>query len=476
MKRLRFPTMPGLILISFALVALPLLASLLLTVRQVDELVRTSRLGMLAIQIDTSNSRALLDRALSIERSARQYLATQDAAFKAMFDVHRDHAMDQLKRLERPHQDLALVAELTTTRWALNDLAELIETGEGGDSATLVTPALERLHQAVEAVVSVQSAAARLAGDELLAATERLQRSLVWQAALVIPVSLVLAAVLFSLITTPLRRIGRTIHALGRGDLGARVEGHGTRDLQLLCQRLEWLRTRLVDLEAQKSQFLRNVSHELKTPLTNIREGAELLTDGGADCESGEQAEVAGIVRDNSIRLQSMIEALLRHGAEADQSAGEVNQEVALDELVRDLIERQVPAAQARSVTIDHALEPVRRSGNARRLQVIVDNLLSNALNHTPPGGRIEVRLHSSPAAITLDVKDTGPGVPETARERIFDWFYTRPRSPGAPVSGSGIGLAIAQEYAEQHGGRILLLPSEEGAHFRLVLNAGEAQ
>lgn len=474
MKRMRSPTLPGLILIGFALVALPLVASLLLTIRQVDQLARTGRLSMLAIQLDTSHSRALSDSAFSIERSVRQYLVLQDDSFKAIFDEHHARAADLLARLERPRQEPVLVAKLTSARLALNQLGALLDAGDAGDSVADVTPALDRLHNAVAAVITEQGANSRKAAGDLLEATERLQRALLWQAALVLLISTGLAALSFNFITAPLRQIGHAIRALGRGDLGERVDLHGTRDLRLLGQRLEWLRTRLIELEAQKSQFLRNVSHELKTPLTNIREGADLLAGNGSFDDPVEQAQVATIVRDNSIRLQIMIESMLRYGAESDQSAGEINQEVDLDQLVLGVIEKQLPAAQAREVAIDHALDPAKWTGNLKRMQVIFDNLLSNALKHAPRGGRVEVQLRSSPQATTLDVRDNGPGVPAAAREKIFDWFYTGPRSPDIPVSGSGIGLAIAREFAEQHAGRIELLPCTEGAHFRWVINEGE--
>jgi two-component system sensor histidine kinase GlrK len=108
--------------------------------------------------------------------------------------------------------------------------------------------------------------------------------------------------------------------------------------------------------------------------------------------------------------------------------------------------------------------------GNRKRLEVIVDNLLSNAVKYTPAGGRVDVTLDSRDGRAVLDVRDSGPGVPHEDRDRIFEWFYTGARPPGAVVAGSGMGLAIAQEYAAQHGGKIELLPSDSGALFRLTL------
>jgi two-component system sensor histidine kinase GlrK len=99
-----------------------------------------------------------------------------------------------------------------------------------------------------------------------------------------------------------------------------------------------------------------------------------------------------------------------------------------------------------------------------------VDNLLSNAVRHSPCGGEIEVRLAVENGAAVLDILDQGPGVAAQDAPHLFDWFYTGRPPPNAVVAGTGIGLAIAQEYAQQHAGRIEHIPSARGAHFRLTL------
>jgi two-component system sensor histidine kinase GlrK len=271
-------------------------------------------------------------------------------------------------------------------------------------------------------------------------------------------------------IARPLRQIGRRILSLGRSDLGEPITVKGARDLELLGQRLEWLRLRLLELEEQKAQFLRNVSHELKTPLTNIREGAELLSEDSANGVAGEYRQVARIVRDNSLRLQQMIEELLRYGSEGDITADQESQLLQFDQLVLAVMERHALTAKAHAVEMIPRLESVELEGNAKRLQVIVENLLSNALKYAPRGGYIMVELAAGPEDVKLDVRDNGPGIPESDRERIFEWFYTGARPPGSIVAGTGFGLAIAQQYAGQHDGQITLLPSSEGAHFQLTI------
>jgi two-component system sensor histidine kinase GlrK len=161
---------------------------------------------------------------------------------------------------------------------------------------------------------------------------------------------------------------------------------------------------------------------------------------------------------------------LLRYGAEGDLAAGEPDQTVELHNLAAEVVERHAQAAATRNVALRQDLRPAVITGSPKRLQVIVDNLLSNALKYTPPGGHVEVSVTAGVGSVQLDVHDSGPGVAEQDRARIFDWFYSGPKPQDSIVAGSGMGLAIAQEYAEQHDGRIELVPDSGGAHFRLTL------
>lgn len=470
MKRRRSPTLLGYILLGFALVAMPLVASIVTAIAQVDRLARESRSDMMSVQQNTVASRGLVERTTSMERNARQYQALQDPSFRSLYEEHRIAARALLDQLAAQAQGVEISAAVSRVSRSEQRVTALLDASADAAGAKKLLTALDALRKDVMAVVRLQNAISRAMASLLPDKANSLQRTLIIQAALVIPVSVGLAVILFIVIAPPLRQLGQGIRALGRGALGEPIQIRGVRDLEELGQRLEWLRIRLVELEAQKAQFLRNVSHELKTPLTNVREGAELLLEESDEDVPKDLALLARIVQRNSIRLQQMIEALLRYGAEGDLTAGQPDQALRLDHLVMELIEQHALDAAAHSVRIEHALEAVQVVGNPKRLQVIVENLLSNALKYTPPGGHIEVRLKQETGEIELDVRDTGPGVAEEDRSRVFEWFYAGPRPPGSIVAGSGMGLAIAQEYAVQHDGRIDLLPTTEGAHFRLTL------
>ena len=164
-------------------------------------------------------------------------------------------------------------------------------------------------------------------------------------------IALALAILFAVLIARPIRQLDQAIRRMGTADFGHRIEVNGPQDLRYLGQRLEWLRSRLSDLEAQQNRFLRHVSHELKTPLTAVREGAELLRDDVGGKLSPEQRDIVRIVRDNTLSLQKLIEDLLKyHQARAAEPATLGPVPVA-DVVRRVLREQKLAAVKSLSAT-----------------------------------------------------------------------------------------------------------------------------
>src|ERR1700722_3414066 len=131
---------------------------------------------------------------------------------------------------------------------------------------------------------------------------QRAQQNLLWQTLLLVPMTLAVVGVFTYLFGRPIRAIDRAISELGRGTFSRPIVIKGPADLERLAAQLEWLRGRLLDLAQEKNRFLRHMSHELKTPLANIREGTELLMDGAVGELDSNQREVAGILRENGIK------------------------------------------------------------------------------------------------------------------------------------------------------------------------------
>jgi two-component system sensor histidine kinase GlrK len=291
-----------------------------------------------------------------------------------------------------------------------------------------------------------------------------------WQLLAVVPVVMFLAIGFSILITRPIRQIDAAIRRLGGGQLRVPVAVSGPQDLVQLGDRLEWMRRELLDVEQQKNRFLRQVSHELKTPLTALREGAELLSEEAVGKLTPEQREIAEILRHNSVELQKLIEDLLSFGASQFRKVTVDLGPVDIREVIGRVAEDQRLAIRARNLTLDIAAEDVMIPADSEKLRVVLDNLLSNAVKFSPPGGVIGVAARFDGDALELDVTDQGPGIPRQERTRIFDPFYQGSQDGAGPVRGTGIGLSVVKEYVFAHGGSVEVVDSGRGAHLRIRL------
>lgn len=472
------PTLLGLMLLGFMLVALPLVGTIATALFKLDEFADDGREALTAVQQNASLSRALADRLTEAERAARQYQALGDSAYKALYHDHRREVRLLFKRLQGLNQEPSMAPALAQASRSEAAAHAALEGSSPGITPNQLEAAFALQHADALALVQAYNALARDLGRAMPERAGELRTLLMSQAALVIPLSVAFAALFSALITRPVKQLDRSIRLLGQGALNEPVEITGTRDLEELGHRLDWLRRRLLELEAQHLRFLRNVSHELKTPLTNIREGAELLLEEtqwvtGNAAPTGstrERQTISRILHDNSLRLQQMIEALLRHGAGGDGAPKATDHSHPLDQLVHEALDELALTVHARSIITRTELDPAMVAGNLQQLRAIIGNLLSNAVKYAPEHSEITLSLTIEDDIAMLDVRDQGPGVRPEDAAHLFEWFFTGPRPAAAMVAGSGMGLAIADDYARQHGGNIALIESASGAHFRLTL------
>jgi two-component system sensor histidine kinase GlrK len=223
--------------------------------------------------------------------------------------------------------------------------------------------------------------------------------------------------------------------------------------------------------------FLRHVSHELKTPLTALREGSELLAEGTAGPLSPGQGEIVGILQQKSVQLQQLIEGLLNYHR-AQESVGRMElTAVRFDRVVERVLDDHRLAVQARGIRADLRLDPVILQADEEKLRAVAANLVSNAIKYSPDEGMISLALRREGDEVVFDVRDAGPGIPPEDHDRIFDWFYQGEDVHRGRLRGSGLGLAIAREFVIAHGGRIEVVKDlAAGAHFRVTLASGTSR
>lgn len=213
---------------------------------------------------------------------------------------------------------------------------------------------------------------------------------------------------------------------------------------------------RLRELDRLKDEFVSLVSHELRTPLTSIFGYLELFVEETAGKLEATEAHFLDVVQRNAERLLHLVEDLL-FVARIDSGRLELDeQEVDLGAIAADTVEAARPGAKRRQIEVrllgSRSL-PFR--GDPARLGQLIDNLLSNALKFTPPGGEISLELASSGAGVRLVVADTGLGVRPDEIAHLFERFYRTEEATESAVQGTGLGLWISKAIVEAHGGTI---------------------
>jgi len=235
--------------------------------------------------------------------------------------------------------------------------------------------------------------------------------------------------------------------------------------------------TNLRRLDEMKSGLLSVVSHELKTPLTSIRMAVHLLLEERIGSLTAKQTELLIAARDDSNRLETIIEDLLDMGR---LESGKVKLDFRpepLERLVSEAVSAVETAFHDRGITleIDLPADLPAVSVDPARIDHVFSNLLSNALKFTNPGGRVRISAEAQDQAVSVSVEDTGIGIAAKYLPRVFDRFFRVPRANLPP--GAGLGLAIAKEIVEAHGGQIAVQSDEgQGSRFTFTLQRADQQ
>ena len=467
----------SLVLVGLVVVLSPLIAAIVIAMIQVDQLAQSSRTNVLAAGIAIEQSGALVEQLTEMQRSLGQFAVRGDIDF---FDIYAErrglfrNTLDELLELELEGFERNELAAIRAEEAAL--FAELVDENSEPVRDLAAGDASEKLSGLAARSRDVLAASDRLVAEranEAIESAASVQNTLLSLMAVAAPVTLLLIGLFTLMITRPMQALGNAIRSLGSGASGEPISVRGPKDIEALGRELDWLRRRIVSLEDQKSNFLRHISHELKTPLTTLREGSELLVES-LDDDEHEEAEIARLMRENSLHLQRLIEDLLEFARTREPTSDlELSDDVDLCKLVRSSIATQSVAWESKDIKIDEVLEPTALRGDSGKLRVVVDNLLSNAIKFTPDDGRIRVSTQADDGDIVLDVKDTGPGIDPDEAELIFEPFQQGQVQNNSSVKGTGLGLAISREYAEAHGGSIAVVASEAGGHFRVTLPVG---
>ena len=467
--RLSYPrSFLSLLLIGFSIVAAPLVLALFSNALTFERLAALSEQAVLSAVKVTQASRALTTSLAALERSARQYAVAGEATFLDTYRGNRATFLATLRNLEEMPLSAAQRTEAAAIARQEGELDAMVEKSPPSAELSIQLAAgFSRLAERTKALVALGDGVIDAGIERLRAQAEKSRIAVLWLMVAMIPTVVLLIASFAFLIAKPINQVSASIKRLGDGDFGRPIAIEGPGDMVRLGEQLDWLRERLVMLEAQKTRFLQHVSHELKTPLTALREGSDLLSSGVVGNLNADQREIARILQENSIELRKLIEGLLNYSAVHAQASTLDAKIVQLRDVVKRVVSDRKLAMVAKSIRVDFNCQTVTAYCDEEKIRVMLDNLLSNAVKYSPERGLVTVKLYKDRGEAVFEVADEGPGIPAEEREKVFEAFYRGTDAPIAAIKGSGLGLSIVKEYVTLHRGHVEVIDGP-GAHFRI--------
>jgi signal transduction histidine kinase len=272
-------------------------------------------------------------------------------------------------------------------------------------------------------------------------------------AAIALGLAMLAAAMVAGTLVRPLRRLTDTAERMSRGDLAARAPVGGGIELTRLADTFNRLASTLAREDEVRRAAAADIAHELRTPVTGILSRIEAAQDG--------------VMADEAANLEAMHAEALRLAALIDdvsQLAEAERPDLLIAHAPVDLAEVCAVRAAAydgffaaKGIAFAERREPAPVRGDARRLEQVVDNLLSNALRYTDPGGRVELDVRREGSRCLVEVRDTGIGISAADLPHVFDRFWRSDRSRSRATGGSGVGLAVVRELVRAHNGLVEL-------------------
>ncbi|MGL4352618.1 MAG: sensor histidine kinase [Aeromonas popoffii] len=422
-----------------------------------DELERAVR--------DTRRATLFTTQAIDLERTLRRYAVLGDERILASYQQQ----LASYRSLLAAHQSSIPDAEVYTgLEQALTWLDSMQDLTRAKAEST--SPKFDEFNQFNQQLEIITRNQVDEHVSRVRATIADLMTEIWWVSGFVAVLSLLLVLLFTYLIIHPVRQIESRILSLGAGVEPDKRPVDGPAELVLLGERIGWLHDKLKELEQQKYQFLRHVSHELKTPLAVLREGADLLSEQLVGPLTPDQQEICQMLEENSRRLQTLIERLLDFNRLSQQEAFNLTP-VALAPLLSELSAEYRLALESKQISVHLPTDPIMLQAESYRLRLILDNLFSNAVSYGAKGGQIWIRAGQDVDGGWLEVANEGPSIPLAERERIFEPFEQGSIVRQGLLNGSGMGLSIARESAMSLGGELVLVEDEQAdVCFRLTL------
>jgi signal transduction histidine kinase len=416
-----------------------------------------------------------------LDRYIRGYIISDSVDQRIRMDSALAGARARLDTLsELGYHDAIQTARrnVTQLQQATKQVVSLMESGRAQQATTYFESVKPLLTEAQASLLHITAAVDRQSRDDMVQA-ERISSSAATTTLAVLVVCLILAAAIGlytgSHITRPILRLRRTMSAVAEGDFHVpeNLEFRRADEIGDLSRSFGWMTQQLRKLDQMKAEFISIATHELKTPINVIGGYTELLDEGLYGSPTPKQREALQTIEEQTRVLTNLVNQLLDISRLEAGGLQLEMQEVVLQDLFTR-VERSF-SVLARKKNIDFTVDvennvPAAITADADRLtDQVLGNLLSNALKFTPDGGTIRVRAWGQSDGLHVEVRDSGVGVPEEQLPYIFDKYFQVGQQ--ARTKGAGLGLAIAREIVEAHGGSIAVDSQPgRGTTFSIVL------
>ena len=277
-------------------------------------------------------------------------------------------------------------------------------------------------------------------------------------------------------ILKPLKQVTAAAKQMADGDFNARVEvTQGTPEVEELSRSFNTMADKISETESSRREFVANVSHELRSPITSISGFVQGMEDGTIPPE--EHSHYLSIVGDETKRLSKLIGQLLALSRLERDDAALTETDFDICEMLRRAIIRRMNDLDSKrlNVVCDFDGDNVFVHGDSDRIEQVVVNLLDNALKFTPDGGQITLSVHDREGKEHITVADNGVGILPEDRGKVFDRFFTADRAHTSG-KGTGLGLSICQRIMQMHGEQIYLEDTKEGSAFTFTMKKGASK
>jgi two-component system OmpR family sensor kinase len=279
-----------------------------------------------------------------------------------------------------------------------------------------------------------------------------------WAGLVALSVSILIAVLLARSVYVPIRRVTNAAEEISRGNYEQEVPIAGPKEVKGLAVSFNQMAKQVKRSQQMLRDFVADVSHELRSPLTSIKGFAQAMVDGTAKDKKA-QLKAASVIEDESKRMIRLVEELLEFSRLESGQVKMANESVDLKDLLQQCHEIFLMRTKEKNIKLRTEIEPLPPvTGDIDRLEQVFNNLLDNALKHTPSGGKVGIIARQPhPNFVEIAVTDTGPGIPGEQLQHVFERFYRAEPSAGkaGTGTGTGLGLAIARQIVRAHGGDI---------------------